>query len=331
MNLKNFFLFLISLLIGIWLFIWIGRVVGWQEIKSAFLVFTGWKGIVIFLLTLLIMIMRNWTWQEVLKVKSVEVSFFELFKIYLAGFSLRVLAPIFTLSDEIFQTLSLKKKSSISWSRGASSVIIERILEWTVNLIIIFFGIIFFFYKSSLPPRNLAIIFGGIFLFIFIGIFFFYFKTFKRESLAKIFFKIFNHRIDSQPLEIEREIFDFFKPKKMWKGFAISFFRAVIMYLRTWFLIFFLGGKISALYALSILGFTCLAIIIPIPTALGSHEAIQTFAFESLNLRASTAAVFTTIIRGAELIIALAGIIILYRSGVSLFKNTLINKTKEKN
>jgi len=134
-------------------------------------------------------------------------------------------------------------------------------------------------------------------------------------------------------LETEKEIFDFFKPKRksMWKGFGLSFLRAAAMYLRAWLLILFLGKSISALPALSILGFTYLAAMIPIPTALGSHEAIQIFAFNSLGLGLSTATAFTMIIRGAELIIALVGVVILYRLGIGLIRHTLFKKTPTPN
>ena len=64
---KKVLLFIISLLIGIGLLIWIGKIVGWKEIKDSFLVFTGWFGIIIFLLTLLIILISNWRWQEILK------------------------------------------------------------------------------------------------------------------------------------------------------------------------------------------------------------------------------------------------------------------------
>ena len=66
--------------------------------------------------------------------------------------------------------------------------------------------------------------------------------------------------------------------------------------------------------------------MIPLPTSLGSHEAIQTFAFNSLGLGASTAAAFTMIIRGAELIFALAGIAFFLRLGIGLLKKALLTK-----
>jgi len=325
---KKFLLFLFSLLIGTGIFIWIGKVVGWHGIKKAFSVFAGWQGIVIVFLTLLIVLIGNWKWREILKGEEVKVSFKNLFSPYLAGFSIMFLAPVLLWGGEIFRAYILKEKHSIPWLKGMASIIIDRILEWTVNLFIIFFGIIFFLYKINMPPKNLGIIFGGAFLIFVLGISFFYFKTFKKESIAKALGKIFNNKLDSQPLEIEREVFNFFKLNKisMWKAVGLSFLRAAVMYLRVLFLILFLGKNIGTFAALSILGFTYLATIIPIPTALGSHEAIQIFAFNSLKLGISTATAFTIIIRGAELLVALVGLGIVFHFGLRAAKNTIFKK-----
>ena len=322
---------MVSLSVGVGLFVWIGETVGWQEIKNAFLVFTGWHGLVIFGLTLLMMLIGNWKWKEILKGENIKTSFRELFRPYLAGFAVMFLAPILLLAGEIFRGYILKAKNFVPWSKGMASVFIDRITEWTANLVVIFFGILFFLYTIGLPPRNLGIIFGGAFLLFAFGISIFYFKTIKRESMAKSLLRILglerlNHA--NSILDIEKEIFNFFKPKKiaMWKVFSLSFLRALVMYFRTWFLVIFLGKSITSLPALSILGFTYLAAMIPIPTALGSHEAIQTFAFSSLGLGGGTATAFTMIIRGAELIIALVGVVILFRLGIDLLKNTLFKK-----
>jgi len=322
---RKFLLFLFSLLVGVGLFIWILESVGWQEIKNAFLVFTGWQGLAIFGLTLLTMFIGNWRWKEILKDSGINISFFNLFKIYLASFSIRFLAPIILVGAELFQGYALKARNSLPWSKAVASVVIDRALEWTATLVVIFFGILVFLLMIGLPPMKLVIIFGGVFLVFAGGIIYFYLKIFKRESMTKAFANIFNHRLDSQPLEIEKEIFNFFKLKKisMWKGFGLSFLRAAVMFFRAWLLILFLGKEIANLPVLSILGFSYLAIMIPIPAALGSHEAIQTFAFNSLGLGLPAAAAFTMILRGAELLVALVGAVILYRLGINLLKNTL--------
>lgn len=328
---KKFILFIISFLVGIGLFIWIAQTVGWQEIKNSFSVFTGINGLIIFILTLLIMLIGNWKWQEILKGEGVRISFWSLFKSFLAGFSVMFLAPILLWAGEIFRSYILKKDNDVPWTQGLTSVIIDRILEWTANLVVILFGVIIFLLTIGFPPANLAIIFGGVFLFFVLGISFFYLRTFRRKSMARIAFRLFglkNIKDDNVVLQAEKGMFDFFRleNKTFWTSFILSFFRAGLMYFRAGLLIFFLGKSIGALPVLSILGFNYLAVMIPIPAALGSHEAIQTFAFSSLGLGISTATAFTMIIRGAELIIALAGVAMVFRYGVIIIKDNLFNK-----
>ena len=321
---RKFLLLLFSLLIGVGLFFWIAEMVGWEKIKDAFLVFRGSQGLFILGLTILMAAIGIWKWREILKGAGVELPLKSLLNPYLAGYSIMFLAPILIWGGEVFRSYILKERNNVPWSKGMASVVIDRMLEWTANLAVIFFGGLFFLLIIGFPPLKLGIIFGGVFLVLFVGVSFFYFKCVKRESFVGLFIK----NDQNKPFEIEKEIFGFFKVKKktMWKALFLSFLRAGIMYIRAWFLILFLGKTISALPVLSILGFSYLAVIIPIPTALGSHEAIQTFAFNALGLGASTATAFTMIIRGAELIFSLAGIMILFRLGVILIKNILFKK-----
>lgn len=315
---KKLLLLFFSFLLGIIIFVWILKIVGWQEIKNAFLVFSGWQGGVIFGLTLLMMSVGMWKWREILKGEGIEIRFRGLINPYLAGFSVMFLAPILLWGGEFFRSYILKERNSVPWAKGMASVVIDRILEWTVNLSVIIVGGIFFLLSIGLPPLRLAVIFGTVFLIFLSGIFFFYFKCVKKESIASFFIKDDKNKI----IEVEKEVFSFFKinKKAMWKAISLSVLRSGIMYGRVWFLILFLGKTVNAWAVLSILGFSYLAVMIPIPTALGSHEAIQTFAFGSLGLGVSAATAFTMIIRGAELIVALAGAAILFRLGIILIK-----------
>ena len=277
------------------------------------------------------MSISNLKWLEILKGEGVAISFRGLFRPYLAGFAVMFLAPILFWGGEIFRGYVLKKRNAVPWSKGMSSIIIDRILEWTINLVVIFLGTLIFLLMIGFPPTKLAIIFGGAFLLFVIGITYFYFKAFKRESMVEIVLKIFGLKHlneESAIVKTEQEIFNFFKYKKksLAKVVGLAFLRAGATYLRAILLIFFLGKEISLLSILSILGFTYLAAMIPIPTALGSHEAIQTFSFETLGLGASTATAFTMLIRGVELIIALVGVMILFRLGTTILKDILFKK-----
>jgi len=334
---KKFWLFLFSLFLGFALFFWVAKNVGWLEIKKALLVFTGWQGLVILLLTVLMALLGSWKWKEIIRGLGAEIPFWSLCRIYLAGFSVRFLAPVVIIGAEIFQGKILKDKNNIPWPKSMASIIIDRIMEWTTNLVVVFFGTLFFLLAIGWPPLTVAILGGAVLLILAILLAFFYLKYFKNESIADEFLKLFGKNL-RQPLEIEQELFNFFtfSNKKLWQSLGISFLRALVIYIRTWFLVFFLGKNIGLLPTLSVLGFYHLAMILPIPTALGIHEALQTFAFGSLGLAAATAAAFAMLTRAAELILALAGLIILFRLSMELavgnflknFRKLFIRKDK---
>ena len=328
---KKFLLFLLSLLIGLGLFIWILKFIGWQAIKDAFSSFTGWQGLIILGLTTLMAIIGTWKWKEILKGEEIKISFKDLLKPSIAGYSIMFLAPILVLGAEVFRAYALKEKKSVPWLKGIASGFIDLILEYSANLVVVFLGILFFLYKIGFPSQNLLIIFSVIFLLFTLVIAFFYFKALRRESMARFilgFLGLKNHNHANSILETEKEIFNFFglRKKPMWKSFGLTFLRAFIMYIRAWVLILFLGKNLGGLLALSLLSFTYIAVIIPIPAALGSHEAVQTIAFNSLGLGAPAATVYTMIIRGAELTVALVGVIFLFQIGWGLAKKALLKK-----
>lgn len=324
---KKFLLFLISLFIGLGIFGLVLRTVGAQEIENSLSVFNGRKVILILGITLLTAVIGNWKWKAILEERGVDISNKDLFGAYLSGYALMYLAPVLVWGGEFFRAYFLKEKKGVPWPKGMASIVIDRILEWTVSLAVILIGGIALFFSIGFPPARLAIVFGGAFLGFSLGISFFYLRCIKKKSIISFLIKDDN----SQFRDVEREVFDFFrlKNKKMWKVVGISFLRAAAMYLRVFLLIFFLGKKISVLPALSILGFIYLAQTIPIPTSLGSHEAIQIFAFSSLGFGASVATAFAMIIRGSELFIALIGVLLLLKFWIFLFKDKFFKKIDE--
>ncbi|MFH1714201.1 MAG: lysylphosphatidylglycerol synthase transmembrane domain-containing protein [Candidatus Nealsonbacteria bacterium] len=321
---KKLLLLSLSFAVGFAIFIWIWKTIGLEQIKKDFMVFTGWQGLVIFGLTLLSLAIGSWRWKVILNAGNIKVSFRDLFGAYLAGFSIIFLAPILIWGGEFTRAYILKNKKDISFTKAMASIVVDRILEWTINFLIIFFGSLFFLMTIGFPPINLIIIFGSAFLVLMTGLAIFYFKCTTRESILNFFIK--NNK--SKFLELEKEVFSFFKWKRfiVWQAVLISFLRAATMWVRVWFLIIFLGKIVGGLSALSILGFSYLAIMIPIPTALGTHEAIQVFAFNSLGLGASAATAFTMIIRGAELLVAIVGIVILFKLGLLLMKDAFFKR-----
>lgn len=329
---KKFLLFLFSFLVGAVLFIWIVRDVGWEEIKLVFTSFSLGKGLVILILTFLTILIGIWKWRFILRNQGYNVPFAVIIKSYFAGYSISFLAPMMILGGEVFRGYSLKEKESVPWTKAMGSVVIDRISEATLCFITIIAGVLYFLLRISLPPKNLGIIlaltlisFGGLTAI-------FYFKSFKKESIIKFFTKRLNMKLNEPNsfLEIEKEVFDFFRPRKkvMWESFGLSFLRVLANLLRMWLLIIFFGKNIGILSAFSVLAFYYFVIALPIPAALGSHEVIQSFSFNALGLGANTGTALALIIRVVDLIVALIGVLFFLGLSFHILENSLIRKIK---
>jgi len=326
---KKRFLFLIfSFLLGAGLFVWIAQSVGWNAIKEVFLIINIQQVLILFSLSLLVPLIEGLRWKEILRVEDKKISFKDSFELGVSSFSVNFLAPILFGSAEFLRGYFLKKKKNYSGLEITSSIIIDRIIGWTVDAAFVILGVFLFFYNDRVTPHGLLIKIGWFFLFFIICLSFFYFRALKNISIVKIFRKIFNSEIEDKSLEIEKGVFGFFRlsKKKIIKPFIYSFIKDLIMCWRTWLLVSFLGGTISIVSALSVMAFTYLAIIIPVPATLGSHEAVQIFAFNSLNMTSSTAIAFTMIDRGVSFLVASLGLFFLFSIGGDFLRKYFIER-----
>lgn len=316
------------LLLGIGLLIWVFRVVGWEEIREAIITFSGPGGFIILVLSAGALLVGAWRWQYILQSRGYKVTFRDIWRLYISYFAISFFAPHLIIGGEAFRTYVISEKYSIPWGKCAASVVIERVLELTWNLLVILVGVGFFLWAIGFPPRNIAFIFGGAVLFLAALVVFFYFRSFRKESIIKIFLKKVDRK--NHMVEIEREVFSFFRPQNlfMWQAFAITVLRGAFNLARVWVLILFLGKAVGPFQALSALGFFYLSLLVPIPAALGTHDALQAFSFGAMGLGRGTGAVFTMILRGADLLLALAGIVLLFRLGLDLFQIALFKKAE---
>ena len=279
---KKSLLFILSFLLGGGIFAWIIRLVGWDEIQSTFFTLSIWQISLVFVLYLLIPLLEGLRWKEILKTQNKEISLKDSCKLGVIGFSINFLFPILFGATDFFRGYYLKEKKKYSGIKVSSSIIIDRIIGWTVNVLLIVLGVFWFFYKTRTIPDNLLIYVSWFFLFFIISLIFFYFRVLNKKSIVEIFYKFFNEKAKNISQEVEKDVFIFFNlsKKKAIKPFLISLVKDLIMMLIIWLLMMFLQVRISLLSAFFILAFTYLIIIIPLPASLGSHEVIQIFIFK---------------------------------------------------
>lgn len=243
---------------------------------------------------------------------------------YIGGFSLLFFIPVIPFANEVFRSSVLKTKHHMELKQSMASVVIDRILEITSNLCVVIAGGVVFLFAGSHLSFSAKML--GIMAFIALWVvllLFLYIRLFQSKSILGLFLKGNGHT-----KEVEEEVFLFFsiKNKFFWQGLWLSFVRAFVGLARTWALILFLGKGLALLPGVTVLGFYYLAILVPIPAALGSHDALQAAGFTAFGLGSGAGAAFALLIRATEALFAVAGLVLVLRFGFSVITSLVIKR-----
>jgi len=323
---KRLILLLSTFLLGSVLFGLLISGIGWEEVWETLRTLSFFEISIILLLTGAFLGVGVLRWQAILKGQGYALPPMELWRTYLAGFSLMFFLPVIPFASEVFRGSQLHKQRNIPVIKSMASVIIDRIFEATSNLIVIIIGGIIFLSlgESALHSFKVAAVIVFIVLW-FLFLVFVYLRIFQRKSLASIFWRG-NGKEGLH--EVEHEVFQFFhvRDKSFWTGVAFSVLRSSVGLARVWAIILFFGKGLVFLPSITVLGFYYLAISIPIPAAFGSHDALQAVSFEAFNLGAGTGAAFAIVIRAAEALFAVVGLVFAIHLGFHLASNSFFRK-----
>jgi uncharacterized protein (TIRG00374 family) len=329
-KIKKGLLFLISILFGAGIFVYAQNVIGWSFILKSFEIFLDKEGCFIIILSFFIAFLGGLRWREIVKDEggsNKNVSLFDYFKFYTAGFSIVYLFPIIIFGSEFFRATLLGQKGKMGWDKALASVIIERIIEWTVNILVILLGTLYFFYKVAMPENNILVVFIISIILTLAILVFIYFYVFRKKSFIKnMLFRINKENYkESLAIKTEKIVFEYFNLRNvdLWKGYFLSFLKVFVMLLRVWFIVLILNSAISFMPSLSILSFSFLVTMVPIPTALGVQELIQSFVFDNLNISLGVSSSFSMILRAGDIIVSLFGFILFFKVGFDFLKNKI--------
>ena len=259
-------------------------------------------------------------WKYILKSYGHNVPFKDLFFYRTAAYAIGYVTPTAHIGGEPMKAYYLKKEHKVPMSKGISSVLIDRGLEFTGDALFAFIGFIILLFNFTISTKQTLLV-VVLLVFLIAAVFFFYYSLFMKKGFFTSFIEKtkllrinFFRRIYKFLRETEKNVNFFFRRRK--KDLIIAIAYTAIL----WVLMFFeyktalslIGIEATAATIFIVLTFVAISYTIPVPAALGALEAGQISAFSLLSLAKIKAVAFSFLVRGRDLVwVTMGGIFIL--------------------
>jgi hypothetical protein len=334
---KNFFVG-IFLLIGIIATYFIIKSYGLRNIVGFYRHFNIWLLIAYFIVVCIIYTILTLRWSVILRSRGHKVKFGKLYVYRLIGQSINFFTPGPRVGGEPTQA-SLLGRHGIEFTEGLSTIMIDKIIDTTTSGLLFIIGAILVSLHYALPENaRIYMGIGGI-IFLFIMILFYQrmlnnkhfflhiFRFFRLDRTKNKTLKTIEQKIE----EIELIMIQFYKHDK--KTFILS----LLISLLGWVAMFaeyklattLLGLNLGFIQLFFIISFIGIAILFPIPMAVGVLEAGQVSAFNMVGLAGSGGVALAFLVRMKDFLWAIVGMILLAMFGFNVQK-TIKRKYKDK-
>lgn len=330
---KRLILFIFLLLVGIGFFAGVVYQTGVQEIWSNLRQFKLLHFGTFVFLSLINFMLYTLRWHIIIK-KSFnhKLSFWQLFMHRMSGFAVSYITPTAQTGGEPLRAMLLHK-DGVPAKTAASSVIIDKGLEFAALFIFIGAGIAIALIEGSLS-ESMRIVFGGLLILLVAGVFWFYFSSVKNIgffSSVLRFFRLNRLRrvktLEEKIVEVEEEMAFFYK--KHAKTFilltAISVVITSFLLLEHWMIARFMGVNLTFVQTFLVSTIPYIAYMIPIPGGIGILEGGHAAMFAALGISIN-AFVLVFIIRIRDLFFVFIGLMHASKNALQMLKKAFTDR-----
>lgn len=326
-----FFLFLLG--IGIAFFIGVIYQTGIEEIWANLRQFKLLHFGVFLVLSTFNFMLYTLRWHLIIKsLYHHKLSFFQLFMHRMSGFAVSYITPTAQTGGEPLRAMLLHK-DGVPAKTTASSVIIDKGLEFAALFIFIGAGLVIALLEGNLP-QEMQIFFSLLLVFLIVLVFWFYFSSVRNIgffSSVLRFFRLSRFKkvktMEERLIEIEDEMADFYK--KHAKVFIflvlISILIASFLLLEHWLIARFMGVNMTFLQTFLVSTIPYIAFVLPIPSGIGVLESGHVAMFAALGISIN-AFVLVFIIRIRDLIFVMIGLIHASKNAVQMLKKAFMDR-----
>ena len=316
--------FLFSTLIGVILLYYNYSKFGVINVFEAFKNFTPAVFLIYASAVIIIELFLVVRWNVVLNAFKLKVPFHNLFLYRMSGYAVGYLSPQAHIGGEPVRALLLKRHG-IKFKKGISTVLIDKSMQITTDLLFATFGAILLFLHFSISRKIGVLIIGFILAWVLLLAFYFYcmikekpfFSAILNWRLLKRFKSL--RKLKKEVLEVEHIIHTFYVEhrRSFLKVVLINLFLYTLMVIEYSSAIALFGFTPNFYTTFIIMGGVAFSYSFPVPMALGVLETAQVSALGILDLNKAIGLSISILVRLKDVMRTLIGGLSLLYYGMS--------------
>ena len=276
-----------------------------------------WQISALLVLNVVIYALITLRWWLIVRAENRRVSFLPLVaaRVAVFGVSYFTLGP--QVGGEPLQVLHLQRNYGMTYTRATSTVVMDKLLEFLANFILLGFGLTAIFQADIFSANgngSLASLGGLVVLLLWppIHIILLYHGKYPVSAVLR---KFSNNKFVRFIAASERMAGTFCRRHlgSLVSAIFVSLFAALGMVIEFFCITFFLGIDLSFWQTIAAWTAGWLAFLVPVPGGLGALEASQVFALGVFGISAVSAIGVTLLIRARDLLIGGLGLLIASR------------------
>jgi uncharacterized protein (TIRG00374 family) len=308
----------------VWLFLplllyWSLREVPFSDIRQVLGEFSVQDLLILISINIIVLVIFSSRWWLILRSQGYKPPYLSITGYRTAAFAISYFTPGTQFGGEPFQVHLLEKRQSVPGSSAVAAVALDKLFELIANFTFLITGIGFIIYRGVFSgSTSQALILISFFLILPLAyLAFLWFERFPFTTLVKrlLSWKAKNPRLNRfLPIvnSSERQISNLLREKPvtiLWI-FLASGLIWIVSIAEYGIALNLLGARLSLAQIIIALTAARIAFLTPLPGGVGALEASQVLAMQALGLSPALGISISLLIRGRDLLVGTAGILL---------------------
>jgi uncharacterized protein (TIRG00374 family) len=272
--------------------------------------------------SLIIFLLHVMRWKYILESHGIKLRFPKLFLAALAGYAVSYVTPSAQVGGEPVKALLIKSQK-VKFHVALSSVIIDKYVELTSNVLMGIVGFVILIFHATISSNGFLVI-GLTLSLSAVVLYAFYYRTVSGRPFVSLIFNVLRFRklekLKQNVVNSEKLMTKFWKHKGKAQliAFFFSFAAFFAMFFEYYYLMKAFGFESTFIQIFLVCTVVAVAYIIPVPAALGALEIGQTNLFAVLSYDPLIGLGLSLIIRLRDSIYTALGFVYILKRSINI-------------